>query len=327
ESAVHQMRGRAWKKALRSGRSKVYALRRITVDLDSTVKTVFGHQEGAEKGYNTAKKGAKSYHPQLAFCAETKEVLQGWQRTGNAYTANGAVEFMKQLLASLPAHMKIIFRADSGYFGGALLSYLEACGHCYLIKVSMRNLAKLLIKQNWKSIESHPGWECCEFQHQCGNWEKPRRFVAVRQRSQPKPKKQQRDLLGQVPEYDYFCYVTSESLTPWAIHKAYGKRATCETWIEECKNQMALGHIKTDDFMANSALMQCSILAYNAVRWMGLISGSQQLIKWEPESVRSYIIRIGGHLLTGGKQLKIATDTGHLYQQEWDAWLAIGDCA
>ncbi|MGB1271248.1 MAG: IS1380 family transposase, partial [Endozoicomonas sp.] len=86
------------------------------------------------------------------------------------------------------------------------------------------------------------------------------------------------------------------------------------------------GQIKTDDFMANSALMQCSILAYNAVRWMGLISGNQQLIKWEPESVRCYIIRIGGHLLTGGKQLKIATDTRYLYQQEWDAWLAIGDC-
>lgn len=153
ESAVHQMRGRAWKKALRSGRSKVYALRRITVDLDSTVKTVFGHQEGAEKAA-TKQRWAQnttipSWHSALRL---NKEVLQGWQRTGNAYRANGAVEFMKQLLASLPAHMKILFRADNGYFGGPLLSSLEACGHRYLIKVSMRNLVKLLIKQNWKSI-------------------------------------------------------------------------------------------------------------------------------------------------------------------------------
>lgn len=327
ETANHQMRGRVWKKALRSGASKVYALCRITIDLDSTVKTSFGHQEGAEKGYNAPKKGAKSYHPQMAFCAQTKEVMQGWLRTGNAHTANGATEFMKQLLASLPAHTKIFFRADSGYFGGPLLSYLEACGHSYLVKVSMKNLTKLLIKQSWQSITGQPGWESCEFQHQCGNWEQSRRFVAVRQQAAPKPKKQQGELIGAEPEYDYFCYVTSESLSPWVIHKEYGKRATCETWIEECKNQMALGQIKTGDFMANSALMQCSILAYNAVRWMTMLSGNQQLIKWEPESIRCYIIRIAGQLLTGSKQLRIATEPDQLYEDEWQAWLTVGHCS
>ncbi|OED43280.1 transposase [Endozoicomonas sp. (ex Bugula neritina AB1)] len=326
ETVIHQMRGRTWKKALRSGASKVYALRRITVDLDSTVKTVFGHQEGAEKGYNPPKRGAKSVHPQLAFCAQTKEVLQGWLRSGSAHTANGAVEFMKQLLASLPAHMKIFFRADSGYFGGSLLSYLEACGHSYLVKVSMKNLVKLLIKQDWQPIAGRPDWESCEFQHRCGSWAESRRFVAVRQRKMAKPNGKQGELLGQEPEYDYFCYVTSESLSPWEVHKEYGKRATCETWIEECKNQMALGQIKTGDFMANSALMQCSILAYNAVRWMALLSSNKQLMKWEPESIRCYIVRVAGQLLTGSKQLRIATDKNHLYEQEWQAWLAVGRC-
>ena len=328
ETAVHEMRGRVWKQALRSGKSTVYALKRITIDLDSSVKTCFGFQEGAKKGFNEKKRGALSYHPLLAFCAETKEVLQGWLRSGDAYTANGSIEFMKQLLVTLPSHMKIFFRADSGFFGGPLLTYLEDLGHRYLIKVKLKNLHKLLIPQDWQPVANRPGWECCEFQHRCGDWHRSRRFVAVRQIKIKEGKTEivQGELLEPQPEYDYFCYVTTESLTPWETHKTYGKRATCETWIEENKNQTALGQIKTDHFMANSALMQCAILAYNTTRWMALISGNRQLLKWEPESIRCYMIRVAGKLLTGSRQLTVASNKEHLYQTEWDAWLELGDC-
>jgi len=34
-------------------------LESITLDADPTVKSVWGHQEGAEKGFNTTKKGGK----------------------------------------------------------------------------------------------------------------------------------------------------------------------------------------------------------------------------------------------------------------------------
>ena len=47
-------------------------LTKITLDADSTVKSVSGHQEGAAKGFNTTKKGAKSYHPLLVFISEIK---------------------------------------------------------------------------------------------------------------------------------------------------------------------------------------------------------------------------------------------------------------
>jgi len=40
-----------------------------------------------------------SYYTQLAFCTHTKEIRQGWLRTGSAYASNGIVEFMKQLIA------------------------------------------------------------------------------------------------------------------------------------------------------------------------------------------------------------------------------------
>ena len=91
--------------------------------MDSTVKTVYGNQEGADKGYNPKKKGANSYHRLLAFCVDTKEILQGWLRPGSTYTGNGIVEFMSQLAAQLPTGLKIILRGDSGFFSGQLLDF------------------------------------------------------------------------------------------------------------------------------------------------------------------------------------------------------------
>jgi len=44
----------------------------IVIDVDSTVKTVYGNQQGVSVGYNPHKCGAASYHPLLAFCGETK---------------------------------------------------------------------------------------------------------------------------------------------------------------------------------------------------------------------------------------------------------------
>ena len=49
----------------RSGCLKVWDKKwfgRVTLDLDSSVKTVYGNQEGANVGYNPHKKGKKSYH-------------------------------------------------------------------------------------------------------------------------------------------------------------------------------------------------------------------------------------------------------------------------
>lgn len=322
ESLNHRLRGQIWRMANRAGVSKVGLNRVQWVDIDSTVDSVCGSQEGAAKGFNPKKKGALSYHPQLAFLAGSKEILQAWFRTGSAYTSNGIVEFVKQLLAHLPNRMRIIVRADSGYFVGALLDLLDAYGHGYLIKVKLKNLISLLTQQQWAAIAGQPGWEQCVFDYRCGEWKVARRFVAVRQRL-PKEESPQLDLL-ETTKYDYFCYVTTETLTPWQTHKKYGERATCETWIEESKGQMSMGKIRTASFLANAALFHSAVLAYNTLRWMAIMSGSQTLRQWEPETIRTYLIRVAGKLLTGNRQLTVKTPDNHLYPQVWEDWVSVG---
>jgi len=117
-------------KTLRKGTSKVATLSTLWIDVDSSVKTVYGKQEGVAKGYDPHKKDAYAYHPQLVFYAHTKETRQGWLRNGI-----DIVEFMKQRLAQLSTSQRIVFRDGGGYFVGALLNLLDAFGHGYLIKI------------------------------------------------------------------------------------------------------------------------------------------------------------------------------------------------
>ena len=319
ENTVHSMRKKVWEKHFLPNRD---SSKSIIIDVDSTVKTSYGNQEGAEKGFNPNKKGASSFHPQLAFCAETKEILQAWYRCGSAYTSNGIVDFMKQLTAQLPKTENFYFRADSGYFSGELLSFLEENNYEYLIKVKMKNLTTILEAQDWKDIKNKPGWQETTFEYKCNNWNSKRIFKAIRVEI---PEENPEDLLFEIKRYSYSCYVTTDChLTSLAVHEKYKKRATCETWIEEGKNQVALANIKMDSFEGSSILFQCSVLAYNAFRYMGLVSRSEQLQKWEPATIRTYLIRTAGKLLTGGRTFKLATPINHFHQKEWDAWNKTG---
>ena len=70
-----------------------------------------------------------------------------------------------------------------------------------------------------------------------GGWSQERFFVAVRCLQDNDDDHPQGELL-EITRYDYFCYVTTEPLSPWLAHRTYGQRATSETWIEEAKSQM-----------------------------------------------------------------------------------------
>jgi hypothetical protein len=52
----------------------------LTIDLDSSVITRYGNQEGAKKGYNPKKMGRNSHHPLIAFIDQTKMVANAWMR-------------------------------------------------------------------------------------------------------------------------------------------------------------------------------------------------------------------------------------------------------
>ena len=301
---------------------------RITLDLDSTVRGVLGKQEGAHKGYHPEKKGQKSYHPLLCFIAETRECLHNWFRSGDAYSANGSVDFLKECLSKVPKRVwSIVLRADSAFFDGKLLAFAESRGLKYVIKVAMKGLLEVLESQSWHRIKNRPGWESTTFIYQCGDWPRPRKFVAVKQRiesDKAHDNQAMQELQRQLEEepststddYHYFCYVTNMNMSPWGTHKFYGHRGTSENWIAWCKDQMAAGSMLTQVFWATSALFQLSILAYNLLVWMlGLTM--EHGFREEPNTVRLWLIHVPAKLVEHSRQLILKLSRDWYFKHRW----------
>lgn len=289
---------------------------KVTLDMDSTVRGVFGNQQGAEKGYNPKKNGQKSYHPLLCFIAETRECLHNWFRCGSAYSANGSVEFMKECFKRLPKRVwQIVVRADSAFFNGALLDLLEQKGCQYIIKVKLKGLKKLLGIQKWRKIANKPGFESTVFKFKCVGWKRARCFIAIRQVILIEDAK---DLLFNLPkvQYEYFCYVTNMRLSPMGAHKYYGQRATSENWIEWCKNHMAAATFLTQDFWANSALFQTSILAYNMMVWMMWLN-DENGFRQEPDTIRMWLIQVPARLQYRGRQWYLRLSKSYPFRERW----------
>ena len=220
---------------------------------------------------------------------------------------------MKECFSRIPKRVwSILVRADSGFFNGDLLDLLEEKASQYLIKVKMRNLTTLLMEQSWRKTKNKPGVETTEFIYKCHGWTRARRFVAVRILVDTETK----GTLFPIPHYEFFCHVTTLSCSPWEAHKLYGKRATNENWIEWCKNQMASGSILTQDFWANSAIFQTSILAYNLLVWMMWLN-HEKGFREEPDTIRAWLIHVPARLLHGSRQWVLKLSKTYLFKEQW----------
>ncbi len=291
-------------------------LESITLDADSTVKSVCGNQEGAEKGFNTTKKGAKSYHPLLVFASEMKLLYHTWFRTGSAYTSNGIVDFLKEVKASLPKNIvKVFFRADSGFFSGGLFDSLESFCWDYLVKVKLKNLEKLLQTQTWLEIKGKKDVAICEFSYTAKGWSKPRMLKAMRSVKEYV----QAEYLGEkqiVPVYQYVCYASSYDMTAIGLHELYKQRSTSETWIEQVKGHTMAGSTLTEDFWANDILWQLSVLAYNIS-----VMIRQRKNKFKKQEHRSFIdwfIAVPAKITISGHQIELRMYEHHFYKADWE---------
>ena len=72
----------------------------FTLDIDSSVMTRYGVQDGAKKGYNPVKKGRPSHHPLIAFIADVKLVANMWLRSGDTSSANNFLSFLEDTLST-----------------------------------------------------------------------------------------------------------------------------------------------------------------------------------------------------------------------------------
>jgi hypothetical protein len=235
---------------------------RLILDLDSTVVTVFGRQEGAEVGYNPRYRGKRSYDPLLCLESNSSFLWDTELRSGDAGTWAGSAELLASCFLSLPDDIRELrFRADEGFGYNPVLERLEQVQAQYAVVARMnRSLKRRLCGLHYQRLNEQ--WEIAECEHKVAEQAPSRRCVVARrliEETEPQP------TLFTLERYAYRAWMTNLPLTPAGIWHYYDGRAGMEPRIGELREHFALRKIPTRAFDANALYLELIRLAYNLV--------------------------------------------------------------
>jgi hypothetical protein len=246
---------------------QIAALKQVTLDVDSTVITRHGTQDGAVRGYNPNRRGRPSHHPLLAFVAEARMVANFWLRPGNTHSANNILQFLQSTFHQLGDKTVGLLRADSGFFDEAVFSLLENRLIPYIIAARLTQPLQRELYQatGWWALA--PGLELTELRYTASGWSAPRRLIVVRQSTKRRdaPGKQL-SLFADDPDiqgWRYGAFATSLDLPMVEVWRTYRGRADCENRIKELKADFGLDAFNLQDFWATEAALGFAMLAYN----------------------------------------------------------------
>lgn len=307
----------------------------LTLDLDSTVMTRYGTQEGSRRGYNPAKRGRASHHPLMAFVADVRMVANLWLRPGDSHTANNASAFLNSTLQRLGNKRVSLLRADSGFSDDRFLRDLEAKKLHYVV-------AGRLLQPLQRALVSQTGWwrltdgiELVTFDYQSASWEKPRRVVGIRQHitRRPEAKGKTLSLFADDPiqgSYRYGALITDMDLPSLEIWRIYRGRADCENRIKELKYDFAADSFCLNSFYATEAALNTVMIAYNlmslfrqAALRVAAIESRGKDIQHTLKTLRYKLFAKAGYLTTQGRtkilKLAIAMQHREWFEGVWDA--------
>jgi hypothetical protein len=249
----------------------------VTLDTDTTVHTLFGHQMGGSKSYNPKNKGKKSYQPILTFLSETREYISGELRNGDRPTGVQIARHLESVFAALPPTVKTIYaRADSGFYCGEAVETYQNRGVQFII--SARKTSRLVEELKaavWRGSPRTDADGQCEFHYQPEGWGKAYRFLALRyQKLSPPsaPEEPEQYQLFDTPEYRYRVFVTNMTEAIYMLAWFYNQRAGAENLIKEANNDAGLAAHPSARWTMNCNHFQLVMLAYNLNCWLMLFN-------------------------------------------------------
>jgi hypothetical protein len=308
---LEAVNGRALERAWTAGVKPSSAL---VVDIDSTICEVVGkHKQGAGYGY-TRKLG---YHPILATRADTGEVLHARMRKGSANTQRGARRFIDELVARVRragATGALTIRFDSGFWSGDTITALNRLDVRYTMAVrcsskGVNDAIAAIPDDAWIAIEYTDDGEAkvaeCKYTTGAGNKAVTRRLVVRRTRLTDKHQ------LKLWPDWRHFGFLTDLTTDVVEVDNFHRQHAVVELAIRDLKYGAGLEHVPSGNFHANSAWLQCAVLAHNMIRWTaiaGKVRVDNQLVV--ARTLRTRLLAIPGRLVnrSGRPTLRMPTN-------------------
>jgi hypothetical protein len=252
------------------------------LDLDATVKTLYGKQEEARLGYNPMKPGRPSHVYQVMVLAAAKLVLNVDVQAGNLTASEYAQPTLWGWLeAKEREDWPTFIRGDNAHGNEKMMRGAEERGVAYLFKLRqtkgvtrlIERLAAKGAKAGWSNAGQ--GWEGVESDLQLQGWSRVRRVIVLRRKLRERPVSAEPDC-GQLvlpgcavlhkggDWYEHAVLVTSwEEKDLLAVAQAYRDRADSENMFDELKNQWGWTGFSTQDLKRSQLMARIVALIFN----------------------------------------------------------------
>ena len=248
------------------------------IDIDTTVKLLYGHQEGAVVGYNPKKPGRPSHVLHTYMLAGVRLVMGVEMAPGNEHTGKHCAPGLWTLIDRTPCDCwPRLLRGDSGIGSEGVMREAEQREIDYLFKLRLTANVKRLIKKafaysGWR--DAGQGWWGLEATLRLEGWSRERRVVILRRKLKGGLVASTRDdhdqlrlsfaeIEGDAEMYEYGVLVTSLEAEVLTLAQLYRDRADCENVFDELKNQWGWSGFTTKDLARCRLAAQMVALFYN----------------------------------------------------------------
>lgn len=251
------------------------------LDIDTTVKPLYGHQEGAEIGYNPKKPGRPCQIIHTFMIGQLRIVLDCEVLSGKQHSSNYTMPLLWELLDSLPLEKQpSLLRGDCAFGNENVLFETECRGRNYLYKLKKTKGVKTLIDfmsnggEKW--TDAGQGFEGIKGKLRLHGWSKPRTVLILRRpipRKKGRPSKQSALMLPfygetkplnlDMKDYEYQVIVTNLELEIGTLAQLYRDRADSENIFDELKNQWGWGGFVTKDLLRSQIMVRIIAQVYN----------------------------------------------------------------
>lgn len=259
------------------------------MDLDSTVKPLYGKQEKAVKGYNAVKPGRPSHVIHTYLIAELRLVLGAEVQAGNETASSYAQPSFWSYFDTLPREMRPVFiRGDAGWGNERMMQEAEQRDQPYLFKIRQSVKIKELLAGSFAMDQWQPagqGWAGTWSEVRLAGWTSKRRVVILRrplpEQAVAAKKKKRRSAASQQRElemgweqdgavvYEHAVLVTNMTAEILTLAQHYRDRGDAENNFDELKNQWGWLGFTTHDHARSEMMTLFVALVYN---WWSLFT-------------------------------------------------------
>jgi hypothetical protein len=242
----------------------------VTLDFDSTY--LFSRSTRREGVDRTYKKGY-ALHPLLCFDAVSGAAVHARLRRGKAGASTGMRTFLVETLRRVPDGVAIRARLDSGFYGGALLTQMEAASVTYVCGVPFNPRLVAAIRsiddEFWGPCIDKEIGDVAEFGYRLRDGKTFRRYIVKRIAIEPG---EQATL--ETGAWRYWVFVTNDHTSSAAeLESEHRHKALVEAGMRELKSNYGLGTIRKHRFMANWTWLLLVCLAHNLCCWAQQLGG------------------------------------------------------